>query len=159
MSTVALLKTLEDRLIWAKPIAEQLGISRERVGSIIPEVLEMRKLSVKWVPKSLNADQKRQSSLSSEQILEIFHVDLNDYLSRLATINETWLYHNEPETIQQYLEWRHSGSPHSKYFECKNPRESLSSQFFGIKTASSSLSIFQRAKLTVRSITYLSWYN
>ena len=47
---------LEDRRISAKSIAEQLGISRER------------KLSVKWVPKCLNADQKRQRGQSSEQI-------------------------------------------------------------------------------------------
>ena len=51
---------LEDRRISAKSIAEQLGISRERVGSIIHEDLDMRKLSAKWVPKCLNADQKRQ---------------------------------------------------------------------------------------------------
>ena len=51
---------LEDRRISAKSIAEQLGISRERVGSIIHEGLDMRKLSAKWVPKCLNADQKRQ---------------------------------------------------------------------------------------------------
>ena len=51
---------LEDRQISAKSIAEQLGISRERVGSIIHENLDMRKLSAKWVPKCLNADQKRQ---------------------------------------------------------------------------------------------------
>jgi len=37
--------TLEDRRISAKSIAEQLGISRERVGSIIHEDLDMRKLS------------------------------------------------------------------------------------------------------------------
>jgi len=36
---------LEDRRISAKSIAEQLGITRERVGSIIHEDLEMRKLS------------------------------------------------------------------------------------------------------------------
>jgi len=36
---------LEDRRISAKSIAEQLGISRERVGSIIHEDLDMRKLS------------------------------------------------------------------------------------------------------------------
>ena len=41
---------LEDRRISAKSIAEQLGISRERVGSIIHEDLDMRKLSAKWVP-------------------------------------------------------------------------------------------------------------
>ena len=51
---------LEDRRISAKSIAEQLGISRERVGSIIHEDLDMGKLSVKCVPKFLNADQKRQ---------------------------------------------------------------------------------------------------
>ena len=59
---------LEDRRISAKSIAEQLGISRERVGSIIHEDLDMRKLSAKWVPKGLNAVEKRQSYQSSEQI-------------------------------------------------------------------------------------------
>ena len=49
---------LEDRQPSSKSLAEQLGISHERVGSIIHEELEMRKLSAKWVPKCLNADQK-----------------------------------------------------------------------------------------------------
>ena len=53
---------LEDRRISAKSIAEELGISRERVGSIIHEDFDMRKLSAKWVSKCLNADQKRQTS-------------------------------------------------------------------------------------------------
>jgi len=39
-------------------IAEQLGISHERVGSIIHEDLDVQKLSAKWVPKSLKAGQK-----------------------------------------------------------------------------------------------------
>jgi len=56
----------EGRRISAKSIAEQLGISCERVGSIIPEDLDMRKLSAKWVPKCLNADQERQRCQSSE---------------------------------------------------------------------------------------------
>jgi len=55
---------LENRWISAKSIAEQLSISRERVGSIIHEDLDMRKLSAKWVPKRLNAYQKRQRSQS-----------------------------------------------------------------------------------------------
>ena len=46
----------EDRRISAKSVAEQLGISRDRVGSIIHDDLDMRKLSAKWVPKHLNAD-------------------------------------------------------------------------------------------------------
>ena len=63
---------LEDRRISAKSIGEQLGISREQVGPIIHEDLDMRKLSAKWVPKCLNANQKRQRCQSSEQHLEFF---------------------------------------------------------------------------------------
>jgi len=47
---------LENRRIKTKSIAEQLAISRERVGSIIHEDLDMRKLSAKEVPKCLNAE-------------------------------------------------------------------------------------------------------
>jgi len=71
---------LEDRQILAKSIAEQLGISREQVGSIIHEDLDMRKLSAKWVPKCLNTDQKRQWCQSFEQLLEFFRHDPNDFL-------------------------------------------------------------------------------
>jgi len=80
---------LEDRRISAKSIAGQLGISRERVGSIIREDLDTRKFSAKWVPKCLNADQKRQRCQSSEQLLEFFRRDPNDFLSRLVTMAET----------------------------------------------------------------------
>jgi len=44
-----------DRRISAKSIAQHLGISPERVGSIIHEDLDMRKLYAKWIPKCLNA--------------------------------------------------------------------------------------------------------
>ena len=43
---------LEDHQISAKSVAERPGIfSREQVGSIIHEDLDMQKLSAKWVPK------------------------------------------------------------------------------------------------------------
>jgi len=58
-----------------------MGISREWVGSIIQEDLDMRKLSAKWVLKCLNADQKLHWCQSSEQILEFFWCDPNEFLS------------------------------------------------------------------------------
>jgi len=102
---------LDDRWTSAKSIAEHLGISRKWVGSIILEDLDMRKLSAKWVPKCLNADQKCQRCQSSEQLLEFFQRDRNDFLSRLVTMDETWIYHYDPETKQQPMEWQHSSSP------------------------------------------------
>ena len=80
---------LEYPRISAKSIAEQLGISRERVGSINYEDLDMRKLSAKWVPKYLNADQNPQRRQSSEQLLEIFRTGPNGLLSRLVIMEET----------------------------------------------------------------------
>jgi hypothetical protein len=52
---------ISHRRISAKNIgvAETLVISYKRVGYIIHEILDMRKLSAKWVPKCLNADQER----------------------------------------------------------------------------------------------------
>ena len=71
----------------------------------------MRKLSAKCVPKCLNPDQKRQRCQLSEQLLEFFRRYPKDFLSRLVTMDETWLYHYDPETRQQSVEWRYSGSP------------------------------------------------
>jgi len=92
---------LEDCRISAKSLAEQLGISHELVGSIIHQDREMRKLSAEWVPKCLNADQKRQRCQSSEQNLDFFWHDPNDFLSQFMTMDETWLYQYDPETKQQ----------------------------------------------------------
>ena len=72
---------LEDRPISVESIAEQLGISREQVGSIIHEDLDLRKLSAKWVPKCLEADEKSQRCQSSEQLFEFFRRDPSDFLS------------------------------------------------------------------------------
>jgi len=76
----------------------------------------MRKLSAKWVPKCRNADQKRQWCQSSEQLLESFRRDPNYFFSRLVTIEKTGLYHYDPETKQQSMEWRHNDSPRAKKF-------------------------------------------
>jgi len=106
---------LEDCQISAKSLAEQLGISHEQVGSIIHEDLDKRKLSAKWFPTRLNMDQKRRCQ-SSEQLLEFFGRDPNDFLSRLVTMDETWLYDYDLETKQQSMAWRHSGSLRRKKF-------------------------------------------
>jgi len=48
--------------------------------------------------------------------LEFFRRDPNDFLSRLVTMDETLIYHYDPETKQHSMEWRHSGSPSPKTF-------------------------------------------
>jgi len=62
---------------------------------------------------------------------------------------------------QSNNQWSGGIAAHSaqKNSECKNPLDKFSPRFFGIKTASSSLIIFLRAKLSTRSITHLFWCN
>jgi len=127
---------LEDRRISAKSIAEHLGISRERVGSIIHEDLDMRKLSAKWVPKCVNADQKRQRCQSSEQVLEFFGA------IQIISCRDWWPWtkpcYGTMTRRQSNNYWRGGMVPHhaSKKSEYKNPLENFSPRIFGIKTAS-----------------------
>ena len=57
------------------------------------------------------------------------------------------------------MEVRHSGSPRPKISDCKNKLEISRLEFLWIKRASSTFIIFQRAKLSTRSITHLCWCN
>jgi hypothetical protein len=70
-----------------KNTEEILAISRERVGYIIQVILDMRKLSAKWVIKCL------------------------------FTMKETWIHICYPETKEQSEELRQSGSPCPKKFK------------------------------------------
>jgi len=51
-------------------------------------------------------------------------------------MEETWLYHFDPETKQQSMEWWHSGSPRPKKFRVqKSAGKALASIFFGDQDA------------------------
>jgi len=46
-------------------------------------------------------------------------------------MDETWLYHYDPDTKQQSMEWRHSGSPRPKKFRVqKSAGKVLASAFW-----------------------------
>jgi histone-lysine N-methyltransferase SETMAR len=100
---------LADRRNGFKHIAETLEISYERVHHIIHVDLDMKKISAKWIPKCLNADQKRAWVEASRLICTLFEEDA-DFLSRVVTMVETWVHFYDPETKQQSMEWKHRGS-------------------------------------------------
>lgn len=77
--------------IW---ICSQLKILYDRVHHIVHLDLDMKKISAKWIAKCLNADQKRARVL--------FETDA-DFLSRLVTMDETWVYFYDPETKQESM--------------------------------------------------------
>jgi len=84
----------------------------------------------------------------------------NGFLSRLVTMDETWLYHYDPETKQHLMECRRSGSLHPKNIECKYPLEKFSPRFFFLDQDDILLiDYLPRAKLSTRSVAHLYWCN
>jgi hypothetical protein len=72
---------LSDERISAKIMAETLMISQERVGYIIHEILDMRKLSATLVLNCINGIQNRDRVLASKSILNQFRMNRVGFLT------------------------------------------------------------------------------
>lgn len=105
---------LNDRKVKLIELAETLKISKERVGHIIHEYLDMRKLCAKWVPRVLTIDQKQQRCDDSEQCLAIFNRNKDEFFRRYITMDETWIHHYTPESNRQSAEWTGREEPKPK---------------------------------------------
>jgi transposase len=80
---------LDDQQMKVREIAETIGISKERVGYILHEELDMKKLCARWVPCLLTANQKHTCMKISEQCLECFNKNKTDFVCRFITLDET----------------------------------------------------------------------
>ena len=118
----------------------------------------MRKLSTKRVPKCLNADQKRQRCQSSEQLLAFFRRDPNDFLSRLVTMDKTGYITMTRRQSNNQWSGGTADHPAPKIPSAKIPWK-ISRLIFWDQDGILLIFIFQKAKLSMRSITYLSWCN
>ena len=116
-----------DWRISARKIAETLQIDSGTCR--IHHVLDKRKLSSKWVPKCLSADQKRGCVVAPKAILEHFRWNTVGSSARLVTMDKTWIYLYDPETKEQSKYWRHSGSPCPQKFQTQMSASKVISDF------------------------------
>ena len=77
-----------DRRIQVEEIAQALGISHGSVSTILHDRLGMRKLTARWVPKSLSDEQMATSASVCIALLKRFR-SKDDFLLRLVTVDET----------------------------------------------------------------------
>jgi histone-lysine N-methyltransferase SETMAR len=96
---------LDDGQMKVCEIAETIGISKECIGYMLHEELDMKKLCARWVPCLLTDDQKHTHMKISEQCLEHFNNNKTDFVRRFITMDETWIHHYTPETKQQSKQW------------------------------------------------------
>ena len=100
-----------DRRIKVEEIANALHISHGSVSTILHDRLCMRKLTAHWIPKSLSDEQMATRASVCSVLLKRFRSKEDDFLSRLLTVDETWVHYYELENKAQSHQWVGSGSP------------------------------------------------
>ena len=93
-----------DRRIQVEEIAQALGISQGSFSTILHDRLGMRKLTARWVPKSLSDEQIATRASVFSTLLKRFRTK-DDFLLRLVTADETWVHYYEPEHKAQSRQW------------------------------------------------------
>ena len=79
----------------------------------------------------MNADQKRDCVVASQEILEHCKRTAAGFLARLVTMDETWKNLCDRQTKEQSTEWRrHSGSPHPKKFRIQKSASKATTSVF-----------------------------
>ncbi|GBM72402.1 hypothetical protein AVEN_175576-1 [Araneus ventricosus] len=96
---------LSGRRVKEREIVEATGISQGTVSSILHEKLGVQKISARWVPRLLSMENKRNRVINSEAGLESFRHNLDEFLSRYITVDETWIHYYTPETKEQSKQW------------------------------------------------------
>ena len=76
----------------------------------------MRKLTVRWVPKSLSDEQMATRASVCSALLKRFR-SKDEFLLRLVTVDEAWVHYYEPENKAQSRQWVGPGSPRPKKFK------------------------------------------
>ena len=105
-----------DRRIQVEEIARTLGISHGSVSTSLHARLGMRKLTARWVLKSLSDEQMATRPSVCSALLKRFR-SKDDFLLRLVTVDETSVRYYEPENKAQSRQWVGSGSPRPKKFK------------------------------------------
>ena len=87
------------------------------VSITLHDHLGMHKLTAPWAPKSLSDKQMATRTSVYSALLKRFRSKENDFLSRLVTVDETWVHYYEPENKAQSRQSVGRGSPRPKKFK------------------------------------------
>uniref|UniRef100_H3A213 Mos1 transposase HTH domain-containing protein n=1 Tax=Latimeria chalumnae TaxID=7897 RepID=H3A213_LATCH len=106
--TIAQVETLimQDRRIKTDAIVTELGTSHGSVLKIIHDHLGMSKVSARWVPRNLSAQDRHQRLESSCKLLEIFYADQANFLARhLKAYLRGKRFSNDDELMEATEAW------------------------------------------------------
>ncbi|XP_063362897.1 histone-lysine N-methyltransferase SETMAR-like [Cydia amplana] len=108
---------LTDRRMTIRHLVELTGISYGSIQRILTDELHMKKVSARWVPRMLTAEQKKIRCEISKSNLDKYQTDPETFLRRFVTMDESWIHHFDPETKQQSMTWKRASFPTPKKFK------------------------------------------
>ncbi|GBP54872.1 Histone-lysine N-methyltransferase SETMAR [Eumeta japonica] len=111
-------------------IAEELQISKKRVGEIIHEHMNMGKISARWVPKMLTPFDKQRRLQTSKDFLELVGDNIDEICDRIVTVDETWVRQYDPESKQESMQWTKKGERPPKKFKVPKSASKLMATIF-----------------------------
>ena len=88
-------------------IAVEFNVSHGSAYSIVHDDLRYRKVCSTWVPRQLSNDHKRAQQTNCQEHLDRHAHEGDDFLHRFVTGDESWVYHYEPESKRQSMQWKH----------------------------------------------------
>ncbi|GFR64179.1 histone-lysine N-methyltransferase SETMAR [Elysia marginata] len=101
----------DDRRKTCEEISTETSMSRTSVFRVLTNKLNKKKNFPKWVPHLLTDEHKESRVNISRNFLRRFQTEQNDFLGRIITGDETWVYSWDPETKRQSAEWRDFDEP------------------------------------------------
>jgi len=107
------------RKVKVRELADTTRISTERTRHILSEILHMKKLSCRWVPRILTQDQKLDRERTSKECQVMLMKNRVDFWRRLVTVDDTWIHYFTPENGMSARQWTEAGASAPK-----RPRES-----------------------------------
>lgn len=78
------------------------------VHKIVTQILGKKKVYARWIPKQLTEAQKMERVRNARRVLGVWEKNWDELLSRLITVDETWVQYQTPETRESSREWRGS---------------------------------------------------
>ena len=102
-----------ERHLTIREVAEEIRIAFGTSQKILNEDLRMRRVTAKFVPRLLTAEQKNDRVSICTDLPDRAQNDPN-FMSSVITGDEFWVYGYDPETKQMSSQWSTSSSPRPK---------------------------------------------
>jgi hypothetical protein len=109
-----------NRRLTIREISYTLSISFGSVQLVLTKILNMRRVSEKFVPRLLSKEQKELRLSISLELRDHAHSD-SGFLRSPITGDESWIHGYDPETKMQSSHWKTPNSPRAKkarYVDC-----------------------------------------